>query len=100
MDEIKAEPDSDIGSIWRMSVDANIRINVIGPKLMIAVEGWARTHGCTKMGLWTMNPVVANFCMKKMQYQKTDEQYSLTDNNWFLKLFVPSCAKYEKPLLV
>jgi ribosomal protein S18 acetylase RimI-like enzyme len=96
MDETKAEPDSDIGSIWRMSVDDNYRGYGIATKLMSASEDWARIHGCSKMGLWTINPVAANFYMKRMQYTKTDEHY-FTDN-WFLKLFVPPSAKYEKPL--
>jgi ribosomal protein S18 acetylase RimI-like enzyme len=96
MDETKTEPDSDIGSIWRMSVDDNYQGHGIATKLMSASEDWARTHGCTRMGLFTINPVAANFYMKRMQYKKTDEFY-FTDN-WFRKLFVPPSSKYEKPL--
>jgi GNAT superfamily N-acetyltransferase len=96
MDESKPEPDSDCGSIWRMSIDDNYRGLGIATKLMSASEDWAKTHGCTKMGLWTINPIAANFYMKRMQYQKTEEHY-FTDN-WFRKLFVPPSCKYEKPL--
>jgi GNAT superfamily N-acetyltransferase len=96
MDETKPEPDSDCGSIWRMSVDDNYRGYGIGTKLMSASEDWAQTHGCTRMGLWTINPVAANFYMKRMEYEKTEEHY-FTDN-WFRKLFVPPSAKYEKSL--
>jgi GNAT superfamily N-acetyltransferase len=96
MDDTKPEADSDIGSIWRMSVDDNYRGYGIATKLMSASEDWARTHGCTRMGLWTINPVAANFYVKRMQYKKADEFY-FTDN-WFRKLFIPPVAKYEKPL--
>jgi GNAT superfamily N-acetyltransferase len=74
----------------------NYRGHGIATKLMSASEDWARKHGCTKIGLWPINPIAANFYMKRMQYKKTEEHY-FTDN-WFRKLFVPPAAKYEKLL--
>jgi hypothetical protein len=97
MDQTKPEPDSDIGSIWRMSIGEKLsRPRNRYQKLMSASEDWARKHGCTKIGLWPINPIAANFYMKRMQYKKTEEHY-FTDN-WFRKLFVPPAAKYEKLL--
>jgi ribosomal protein S18 acetylase RimI-like enzyme len=97
MDDKKEEPNSEIGSIWKMSVDEKYRGYGIGTKLMSACEGWSRAHGCTRMGLWTINPVAASFYINRMGYKKTTEEFYIV-NNWFAKLVVPPVIKYEKPL--
>lgn len=96
MDETKTEPESQIGSIWRMSVDENYRGHGIAGKLMAACEEWSRQAGCTKMGLYTINPVAAKFYVDRMGYQSVDHFHVF--NNAIAKRVVPPVHKYEKSI--
>jgi ribosomal protein S18 acetylase RimI-like enzyme len=97
MEEHNEEPESDIASIWRMSVDEKHRGRGVATKLMEACEDFARTElKCTRMGLWTLNPVAANFYMKRMGYRKED--YAYVEDHWIAKLFIPPVFRYEKDL--
>ncbi len=96
MDEKKPEPESQIGSIWRMTVDENYRGHGIATKLMAACENWSLGKRCTRMGLWTVNPVAANFYIHRMGYKKADQFYIM--KNSLAKLVVPPVIKYEKTI--
>jgi ribosomal protein S18 acetylase RimI-like enzyme len=97
MDEHNSEPESDIASIWRMSVDESHRGQGIATKLMEACEEYAKTQlECKRMGMWTLNPVAANFYMNRMGYRKEDYMY--ISDNWVAKLFIPPAFRYEKEL--
>lgn len=96
MDETKPEPESQIGSIWRMSVDENFRGHGTATELMAACENWSREAGCTKMGLYTINPVAANFYVKRMGYKAVDHFHVF--NSAIAKLLVPPVGKYEKAI--
>ena len=96
MDSTKVEPDSKIGSIWRMSVDETCRGKGIATKLMTECETWAKQRNCTSMGLWTVNPVAANFYMKRMNYIKGEEYQIVT--NWFAQQVIPPSIQYTKQL--
>lgn len=94
MDETKPEPESQIGSIWRMSVDENYQGHGIATELMAACEDWSRQAGCTKMGLYTINPVAAKFYVNRMGYKSVDHFHVF--KNVIAKLVVPPVHKYEK----
>jgi|GEM_PF-6515297 GNAT superfamily N-acetyltransferase len=96
MDEIKPEPDSQTGSIWRMSVDESYRGYGTATALMAACETWSRKAGCTKMGLFTINPVAANFYVNRMGYTAVDHFH--VAKTAFSKLVVPPVFQYEKAL--
>ena len=96
MDSTKIEAESSIGSIWRMSVDPSARGKGIATKLMTACESWARQNGCKSMGLWTVNPVAANFYVKRMGYQPAEQFYFF--DFWLAKQFIPPAVKYTKSL--
>ena len=97
MDEHKEEPECDIASIWRMSVDESYRGKSIATMLMKECEKFAKDElKCTRMGLWTLNPVAAKFYMKRMGYRKEDYVYVM--DNWVAKLFVRPAFRYEKEL--
>ena len=97
MDEHKEEPESDIASIWRMSVDESYRGKGVATMLMRECEKFAKNElKCTRMGLWTLNPVAANFYTKRMGYRKEDYVYVV--DNWVAKLFVRPAFRYEKDL--
>ena len=97
MDEHNSEPESDIASIWRMSVDESHRGQGIATKLMETCEEYAKTQlECKRMGMWTLNPVAANFYMNRMGYRKEDYMY--ISDNWVAKLFIPPAFRYEKEL--
>ena len=96
MDETKAEPESQIGSIWRMSVDENYQGHGIATALIATCEDWSRQAGCTKMGLYTINPVAANFYVKRMGYESVDHFHVF--ESVIAKLIIPPVHKYEKPI--
>lgn len=97
MDEHNEEPDSDIASIWRMSVDETHRGKGVATKLMEECERFAKSDlHCKRMGLWTLNPIAANFYVKRMGYRKED--YAYVVDNWVAKLFIPPAFRYEKDL--
>ena len=97
MDEHKEEPESDIASIWRMSVDEAQRGKGVATKLMQECERFAKNDlQCKRMGLWTLNPVAANFYMNRMGYRKEDYAYVI--DHWVAKLFIPPAFRYEKEL--
>ena len=97
MDENKEEPESDIASIWRMSVDESHRGKGVATKLMEECERYAKNDlQCKRMGLWTLNPVASKFYMNRMGYRKEDYAYVI--DNRFAKLFVPPAFRYEKDL--
>ena len=97
MDENKEEPESDIASIWRMSVDESHRGKGVATKLMEECERYAKNDlQCKRMGLWTLNPVASKFYMNRMGYRKEDYAYVI--DSWFAKLFVPPAFRYEKDL--
>lgn len=96
MDETKAQDDSDTCSIWRMSVDATARGRGVATKLVTACEDWSRAAGRHKMGLYTINPVAADFYVKRMGYHTTDHFHPV--NNRVAKWIVPPVYKYEKSL--
>jgi GNAT superfamily N-acetyltransferase len=96
MDETKPEQESQICSIWRMSVDENYRGHGIAAKLMAACEDWSREKGCTRMGLFTINPVAANFYVHRMGYKRADHFYII--KNSIAKLVIPPVIRYEKAI--
>ena len=65
----KAEPNSTVASIWRLSVDEAVRRRGYGKALMDAAEEWARKQGCTQMCLETANPTAGKFYTETMGYQ-------------------------------
>eukprot|EP00927_Polykrikos_kofoidii_P051799 TRINITY_DN45590_c0_g1_i1.p1 TRINITY_DN45590_c0_g1~~TRINITY_DN45590_c0_g1_i1.p1 ORF type:complete len:238 (-),score=21.42 TRINITY_DN45590_c0_g1_i1:136-849(-) len=65
-----APPHVDCCSVWRVSVDEDVRRRGVGIELMRAAEDWARQKGKTRMCLVTGNPVAANFYTKKCCYRK------------------------------
>lgn len=97
MDEDKEQPDSKIASIWRMSVDESQRGKGVATKLMEECENFAKNElQCQRVGLWTLNPVAANFYMNRMGYRKED--YAYVSDACIAKLFVPPVFRYEKNL--
>ena len=94
MDERKTEPDSQIASIWRMSVHADYQGCGIATQLMTACENWAQTQGSTKMGLMTINPVAANFYTNRMGYQRVSHFHVM--KNAVAKLLIKPVGIYEK----
>ena len=96
MDETKPEGESQICSIWRMSVDEKYRGHGIATKLMDTCEDWARKKGCTKMGLFTINPVAAKFYVARMGYQKVGHFHIVKSS--IAKLVVPPVNRYEKAI--
>ena len=96
MDETKREEESQIGSIWRMSVDETYRGNGIATKLVTACEDWSRQSGCNTMGLYTINPVAAAFYVNRMGYKSVDH-FHLVENA-VARLVVPPVHKYEKSI--
>lgn len=96
MDETKSEPKSQIGSIWRMSVDEKYQGHGIATKLMATCEDWSRKVGCTKMGLYTINPVAANFYVNRIEYRSVDHFHVF--KNVIVKLVIPPVHRYEKSI--
>jgi len=96
MDETKSEEESQICSIWRMSVDVNYRGHGIATKLMAACEDWSAEKRCTKMGLFTINPVAAKFYVDRMGYQNVGHFHIV--KNSIAKLLVPPVNRYEKAI--
>lgn len=92
--ETKFEPESKIGSIWRMSVDENYQRYGIATQLMVACEHWSREKRCTKIELWTINPIAANFYVRRMGYTKADHIHII--ENWLAKQILPPVVKYTK----
>lgn len=93
MEYADEEPESTIGSIWRMSVSPNVRRKGLGQKLMQSAESIAKNeYSCASLGLWTGNPVAAQFYCKKCGFYKMEGQEKWTD---FLNPF-PSPFKYAK----
>lgn len=88
MDKHNFEPESDIASLWRMSVNKSHRGQGIATKLMETCEEYAKTQlKCKQMGVWKLNPMAVNFYMNKMGYSK--ENYMYISDNWVAKLFIP-----------
>lgn len=94
MDETELEEESQIGSIWRMSVDETYRGNGIATKLVTACEDWSRQVGCNTMGLYTINPVAAAFYVNRMGYKSVDQFHVV--KSAVARLVVPPVHKYEK----
>jgi GNAT superfamily N-acetyltransferase len=60
------EPESTEASIWRKRVDQIVQRRGLGHTLMQATDDYARTTlNCKIMGLWTGNPIAADFYVKK-----------------------------------
>lgn len=97
MDDHKEEHESDIASIWRMSVDESQRGKGIATMLMQECERFAKDDlQCKRIGLWTLNPVAANFYTSRMGYRRED--YAYVSDSWLAKLFIPPAFTYEKDL--
>ena len=89
--ESKHGPESDVGSVWRVSVDPSARNLGVGKVLMAEAERWISDSSngrcCTKMQLVTGNRIAAQF-YKTLGYEKI---------NWILHaLDLPGW--YEKTL--
>lgn len=89
------EPGATEASIWRMSVDGTVRRRGIGLKLMEAAQQWAKEHGCTSMGLWTVNKIAASFYCDKCGFAEVPNQCSWYAAN--IKL-TPNVLRYTKEL--
>lgn len=96
MDEAAPEPDSQIASIWRMSVDEGFRGHGIASKLMAACETWARDHECTTMGLMTINPVAANFYVSRMGYTRVSHFHVIKTR--LVRRLINPVGKFEKTI--
>jgi len=68
-EEDEEDPENNLASIWRMSVDASVRRQGVGLALMSKAEDWARSNGCTSMKLVTGNAIAARFYTEKAGYQ-------------------------------
>ena len=83
--ESEVGPESDIGSVWRVSVDKSARSKGIGKALMTKAEQWISEKSCTKMQLVTGNRIAANF-YKSIGYQKINRILDALDMpGWFEK---------------
>lgn len=96
MDETAPEPDSQIASIWRMSVDEAHRGHGIASKLMDVCEAWAKDHDCSTMRLMTINPAAANFYVARMGYTRTSHFYVI--KNPLLRRLIAPVGTFEKPV--
>jgi len=96
MDERKTEPDSQIASIWRMSVHAAYQGSGIATQLMTACENWAGARACTKMGLMTINPIAANFYTHRVGYRRVGNFHAI--KNPLAKLLIKPVGIFEKPI--
>ena len=78
-------PESDIGSVWRVSVDKAARNKGVGKALMTRAESWIADKSCTKMQLVTGNRIAANF-YKSIGYKKINWILDALDiPGWFEK---------------
>ena len=78
-------PETDVGSVWRVSVDKSARNMGIGKALMAEAERWVSDKGCTKMQLVTGNRIAANF-YKSIGYHKINWILDALDMpGWFEK---------------
>jgi len=83
--ESDVSPESDVGSVWRVSVDKSARIKGVGKALMNKAESWISEKRCTKMQLVTGNRIAANF-YKSIGYQKINWILDVLDMpGWFEK---------------
>ena len=64
-------------SIWRLSVDSNLRGSGIGRLLMSSAEKWAKEHGCKNMSLITGNEDSKIF-YQKIGYKTETEERALS----------------------
>mmetsp|Transcript_11324 Transcript_11324/g.17466 ORF Transcript_11324/g.17466 Transcript_11324/m.17466 type:complete len:231 (-) Transcript_11324:232-924(-) len=67
-DEIDTK--SEIGSIWKLSVDQSVRRRGVGKALVEEAESWAKSRDCKSMRLVTANFTAATFYCEKMGYVK------------------------------
>lgn len=78
-------PETDVGSVWRVSVDKSARSRGVGKALMTEAEQWISHKSCTKMQLVTGNRIAANF-YKTIGYQKINWILDALDMpGWFEK---------------
>lgn len=83
--ESEVGPESDVGSVWRVSVDKSARSKGVGKALMNKAESWISEKRCTKMQLVTGNRIAANF-YKSIGYQKINWILDALDMpGWFEK---------------
>ena len=68
--DVVDKAETDVFSIWRLSVSAEARGRGLGRRLMNACEEAARLRGGKKMELYTGNPAASKFYLK-LGYKKT-----------------------------
>mmetsp|Transcript_9969 Transcript_9969/g.23763 ORF Transcript_9969/g.23763 Transcript_9969/m.23763 type:complete len:198 (-) Transcript_9969:60-653(-) len=68
--DVEDKSETDVFSIWRLSVSEAARGMGLGSLLMIKTEEWAKEHGGKNMHLFTGNPAASKF-YQKIGYKKT-----------------------------